>query len=105
MNSRVSNLYPSPSGGVTAMKMLAVSSSAVQLTDGGYTFSNVSRYVTLDVQDADVFVTYTGETPSGTVGHRLYAGRSYTWSVNTAKAAKFIRAGVDAVIAASQFTD
>tara|TARA_R110002153_G_scaffold60106_1_gene163326 strand:- start:553 stop:819 length:267 start_codon:yes stop_codon:yes gene_type:complete len=88
------------------MKMLTVAGSAVQLTDGGYTFSNISRYVTLDVQDADVFVTYTGETPSGTVGHRLYAGRSYTWSVNSANAAKFIRTGsTSAVIAASQFTD
>jgi hypothetical protein len=88
------------------MKMLTVADSAVQLTDGGYTFSNISRYVTLDVQDADVFVTYTGETPSGTVGHRLYAGRSYTWSVNSANAAKFIRTGsTSAVIAASQFTD
>ena len=104
-NARVSNLYPSPTGGVTAMKMLTVSSSAVQLTDGGYTFSNLTRYVTLDVQDADVYVTYTGETPSDTVGHKLYAGRSYTWSLNAATKAKFISDGTDAVIAATQFTD
>ena len=105
-NSRVSNLYPSPTGGVTAKKMLDVDDSVRQLTDGGYTFSTLSRYVTLDVQDADVYVTYTGETPSATVGHKLYAGRSYTWSVNAAVQAKFLRTGsVTAVIAASQFTD
>jgi len=104
-NSRVSNLYPSPTGGVTAMKMLTVADSAVQLTDS-YTFSNITRYITLDVQDADVYVTYTGETPSASVGHRLYAGRSYTWSANSAAAAKFIRTGsTSAVIAATQFTD
>ena len=87
------------------MKMLTVSSSAVQLTDS-YTFDTLTRYIVLDVQDADVYVTYTGETPSASVGHKLYAGRSYTWSKKAAEAAKFLRTGsTDAVIAASQFTD
>ena len=85
--------------------MLTVSSSAVQLTDS-YTFDTLTRYIVLDVQDADVYVTYTGETPSASVGHKLYAGRSYTWSKKAAEAAKFLRTGsTDAVIAASQFTD
>ena len=114
MNSKIVNLYPNPSSpainrGETSatvnMKMLTVSSSVVQLTDGGYTFGQNTKYVTLDVQDADVYVTYTGETPSSSLGHRLYAGRSYTWSVNTAKNAKFIRVSTDAVIGASQFSD
>ena len=86
------------------MKMLTVSSSVVQLTDS-YTFDTLTRYIVLDVQDADVYVTYTGETPSASVGHRLYAGRSYTWSKKAAENAKFIRTGTDAVIAATQFTD
>ena len=114
MNSKIVNLYPNPTSpainlgetdATVNMKMLTVSSSVVQLTDGGYTFSGNTKYVTLDVQDNDVYVTYTGETPSASLGHILYAGNSYTWSVNTAKNAKFIRVGGDAVIGASQFTD
>ena len=105
MNSHITNLYPKPTSGVTAMKMLTVSSSPVQLTDS-YTFDTRTKYITLDVQDNDVYVTYTGETPSASVGHKLYAGRSYTWSKKAAENAKFLRTGsTDAVIAATQFTD
>ena len=51
-------------------------------------------------------VTYTGEDASASVGHRLYAGRSYTWDVATAEAAKFVATGsTTSVIAASEFTD
>ena len=105
MNSHITNLYPKPTSGVTAMKMLAVSNSVVQITDGGYTFDDKTKYISLDVQDNDVYVTYTGETPSATVGHILYAGNSYTWALATARAAKFIRVGSDATIAASQFAE
>jgi azurin len=104
MNSHITNLYPKPTSGVTAMKMLTVSSSPVQLTDS-YTFDTRTKYITLDVQDNDVYVTYTGETPSASVGHILYAGNSYTWSVATARAAKFVQVGNGAVIAASQFAE
>jgi hypothetical protein len=104
MNSHITNLYPKPTSGVTAMKMLTVSNSVVQLTDS-YTFDDKTKYITLDVQDNDVYVTYTGETPNASKGHILYAGNSYTWSVATARAAKFIRVGGDAVIAASQFAE
>ena len=104
MNSHITNLYPKPTSGVTAMKMLDLSDSVVQLTDS-YTFDSRTKYITLDIQDNDVYVTYTGETPSASVGHILYAGNSYTWSVATARNAKFIRVGGDAVIAASQFAE
>jgi hypothetical protein len=104
MNSRVVNLYPKPTAGVTAMKMLTVAGSVVKLTDS-FTFNDNTKYVTIDVQDNDVYVTYTNETPSATVGHILYAGNSYTWSKQAAMAAKFIQVGSAAVIAASEFTD
>jgi hypothetical protein len=104
MNSHITNLYPKPTSGVTAMKMLTVSNSVVQLTDS-YTFDDKTKYITLDVQDNDVYVTYTSETPSASKGHILYAGNSYTWSVATARAAKFLRVGGDATIAASQFAE
>jgi hypothetical protein len=95
-NSLVVNLYPKPN---------SVSSSAVKLTSGGYTFHEDTKFVVLDVQDNDVYVTYNNnETPSSTVGHILYAGNSYTWDIQTAKAANFLAVGSDAVVAASQFT-
>jgi len=104
-NSLVVNLYPKPNSSAGNMKMLTVSSSVIKLESGGYTFHEDTKFVVLDVQDNDVYVTYTGETPSATVGHILYAGNSYTWDVDTAKAAKFIQVGGASVIAASQFTD
>ena len=105
MNSRTTNLYPKINPSVSAMKMLSVGGSVVKLTDGGYTFDEKTRYISLDVQDNDVYVAYHDATPSATVGHILYAGNSYTWDVDTAKAASFIQVGSAAVIAASQFTD
>jgi hypothetical protein len=102
MNSHITNLYPKPTQQVTAMEMLTVSNAVKQFATS---YSDRTKYITLDIQDNDVYVTYTGETPSATVGHILYAGNSYTWSKATATAAKFIRVGGDAVIAASEFTE
>ena len=104
-NSLVVNLYPKPNSSAGNMKMLAVSDSVIKLESGGYTFHEDTKFIVLDVQDNDVYVTYNNnETPSATVGHILYAGNSYTWDIQTARAANFIRVGGDAVIAASQFT-
>ena len=105
MNSRVRNLYPKPTPGVTSMQMLDVDSTSVQhqLTSP---FNTLTRYLVIDVQDADAYVTYTGESASATVGHRLYAGRSYTWDADTARLAKFVStSSVTSVIAATEFTD
>jgi hypothetical protein len=58
----------------------------------------------LDVQDADVMVTFDGSDPSSTNGHRLYSGSHFTWSRATATAARFIRQGsTSAAIQASEF--
>jgi len=104
-NSLVVNLYPKPNSSAGNMKMLTVSSSVIKLESGGYAFHEDTKFVVLDVQDNDVYVTYNNnETPSATVGHILYAGNSYTWDIQTAKAANFIKVGGDAVVAASQFT-
>jgi len=105
MNSRVRNLYPKPTPGVTSMQMLDVDSTSVQhqLTSP---FNTLTRYLVIDVQDNDAYVTFTGESASATVGHRLYAGRSYTLDADTARLAKFVSTGsVTSVIAASEFTD
>jgi hypothetical protein len=102
-NSRVSNLYPYVNNSVDNMEMLSVGTGAVATFQT--TYNQRTRYIVLDVQDNDVYVTYTGETPSATLGHILYAGRSYTWNVETAQAAKFLSVGGTAIIAATEFTD
>ena len=102
-NSFVTNLYPKPTTGVTDQS-LAVADSAVQF---GTAFNSLTKYVVLDIQTADVRVTYDGSDPvGGSNGHILFAGRSYTWSKEAAAAAKFIRnGGTSASIHASEFTD
>lgn len=82
---------------------LAVSNSAVSL----YAVtapSTATNLVVLDVQANNVYCTFDGQTPSSTVGHILYAGQNYTWSVAAALKAKFIRVSADATIWASEFT-
>ena len=101
-NSFVTNLYPKPTPGVTDQS-LAVADSAVQF---GTAFNSLTKYVVLDIQTADVRVTYDGSDPTTSNGHILFAGRSYTWSKEAAAAAKFIRnGGTSASIHASEFTD
>jgi len=104
-NSRSTNLYPKPVVGHTD-QTLAVGNASVSFG----AFSANCKYVVLDVQTADVRVTYDGSAPVGGTsspnGHLLFAGRSYTWAVETARAAKFIESSTtDAVIHASEFTD
>jgi len=50
-----------------------------------------------------VSCTVDGRTHTGANGHRLYAGRAYTWSTAMAASAKFIQQGATgAVIHASE---
>lgn len=96
------NFYPKPNG-TKADERLTVSSAVVQFST---TWDITTQYLVIDVQNADVMVTFDGSTPSATNGHRLYAGTNATWSRQAATAAKFIRQGsTDAAIQASQFTD
>ena len=117
-NSFVTNLYPKPTDGTSLRKMNVDSTSAAHTilgdstindgsdTAGSTSFNSLTKYVVLDVQDADVFVTYDGTTPGADYGHRLYAGRSYTWSKVAAIKAKFVATGsTTAVIQSSEFTD
>jgi hypothetical protein len=103
-NSYVTNLYPKPTPGVTDQTLTVdATAGGVQF---GTAFNSLTRYIVLDVQGADVRVTYDDSAPTTTNGHILFAGRSYTWSKQAAAAAKFIRdGGTDATIHASEFTD
>jgi hypothetical protein len=95
------NIYPVPTPGATDER-LTVSSTALGFATTWKDGNN--KFVVLDIQDADVMVTFDGSTPTASNGHRLYSGQSYTWHVNTADAAQFIRVSGDAIIHASPFT-
>lgn len=103
MSFNYSNLFPYPNiyrGTPVADQRLTVSSSVVTLS----AFADTTNMIVLDVQNADVMVTFDGSDPSATNGHRLYSGSHFTWSRATATAARFIRQGsTDAAIQASEF--
>ena len=101
-NSLVVNLYPQPTG--EADERLAVSTTAVSLT-AGWT-SSKTKYVLIDVQTADVMVTFDGSTPTASNGHLFKAGvQPFLWNKETARVAKFIRAGAtDAAVHATPFS-
>jgi hypothetical protein len=99
-NSFAVNIYPVPS--TDSAVSLTVSTSAIQFTES-WEAAN-TKFVVLDVQTDNVFVTFDGTTPSSSNGHKILAGQHLTWSIVTARAAKFIRETADATIFASPFT-
>tara|TARA_R100001163_G_scaffold65799_1_gene64987 strand:- start:314 stop:643 length:330 start_codon:yes stop_codon:yes gene_type:complete len=109
MNSRISNLYQKPTETVTSMEMLTVPVSGDSDPVKTFTtsYNRMTKCIGIDVQDSDVYATFTGETPSATLGHRLYAGRSYTFNKITAQNAKFLNTSTAtvAIIAATELTE
>lgn len=102
MTNNISNIYPKPATGVSDER-LTVSNVVVTLTASGWDVPN-TKQVIWDVQTNDIMVTFDGSNPSSTNGHRLYAGESGTWSLQLAKAARFIRQSADAVFQATPTT-
>ncbi len=108
-NSNVVNLYPVPNDQSTVKQAsiaIPVSGSgAVSFTTLFGELHSNTRYIVLDVHDSDCFVNYFTTATAGN-GHRLYAGRSYTWSKQAAEGASFINssAGTAGRIVASEFT-
>jgi len=88
-------LYTKPA--ISNGTYLADQRLTVDNTAGGVTFTDYTetyvQVVDIDVQDADVMVTFDDSAPTSTNGHRLYAGTAYSWSVARFNAAKFIRQG------------
>ena len=111
-NSFITNLYPKPSGSANDHRLTVDSTvGGVQFSDSGKddntdAFDSGTKYIAMDVQNADVFVTFDTSAPTTSNGHKLFAGRSYTFSTDAAVKAKFIQAGgTSAIIHASQFTN
>ena len=101
-------LYPQRSlqsnSTAVASQSLSVSTASVGF---GTAFNVNTVLVTFDVQDQDVRCRWDGSNPTGTVGHLLVAGSSYTWDKGMATAAKFIRkstATADATIFLSELS-
>jgi len=101
-NSLVVNLYPSHNGETD--QRLAVSTAVVALTKNWS--ESATKYILIDVQTNDVMVTFDGSNPSSTNGHLFKAGvQPFFWNKETARLAKFIRAGsADAAVHATPFT-
>ena len=112
-NSYVTNLYPKPTPGIGDRQVTCSGTSGDFFGTGGTTvadnsaaFDSLTRYVVLDIQGADVRVTYDGTAPTASKGHILFAGRSYTWSKVAANQALVINTGsTNAIIHISEFTD
>ena len=111
-NSFVTNLYPIPSGTANDHRLTVDATvGGVQFSQSGKdvntdAFDSLTKYIAMDVQDADVFMTFDGSAPTTSNGRKLFAGRSYTFSKEAAVKAKFIRSGsTSAKIHASQFTN
>jgi len=111
-NSFVTNLYPIPSGTANDHRLTVdATAGGVQFSQSGKddntdAFDSLTKYIAMDIQDADVFMTFDGSAPTTSNGHKLFAGRSYTFSKEAAVKAKFIRSGsTSAKIHASQFTN
>lgn len=107
MNSKITNLYPIPNGTSSIAPDEAL---AVDDTAGGVQFAALhanTRYVMIDVQIANVRVTFDGSAPTTTNGHILVASQGLlVLSAKAAAAAKFIEdTTTDAVVHMSQFTD
>lgn len=99
----MSNFAPKPSvtsGGLPiAGQRLAVAGSVVKFT----AFNALTTAVVLDVQGADMYVTFDATAPSSTNGAQLYAGNSYYWNVATAQAAQFIEQSSAGTVQAYEF--
>lgn len=96
MSYDLNNLYTKPAfdnaNAPIADQRLTVDATAGGLQFTAYTEAGVTL-VDLDIQDADVMVTFDNSAPTSTNGHRLYVGKSYTWAASRFNAAKFIRQG------------
>jgi|TARA_R100000231_G_C5200320_1_gene127206 ABC-type Mn2+/Zn2+ transport system ATPase subunit len=108
-NSSVVNLYPVPNDQATVKQAsiaIPVSGSgAVSFTTLFGALHENTKYVVLDVHDSDAFVNYF-TTATAANGHRLFVGRSYTWSKEAAEGASFINSSSSTAgrIVASEFT-
>lgn len=86
-----------------AREQVAVSSAVKTLTEATVKTNVGGRerniYAEIDVQDADIYVTYDGTTPSSSAGEIWYQGdKKRVWGITNLLNLKFIRVSSDAVL-------
>ena len=103
MNSHITNLYPQPNGTVAGENLsCATTGTGAQFA----TFNSNTKYVIIDVQDNNVYVTFDDTAPTATNGHVLVKDNPLiTLSANAGKAAKFLGISGTAIVHVSQFVD
>ena len=103
MNSHITNLYPQPNGTVAGENLsCATTGSGVQFA----AFHADTKYVMIDVQDNNVYVTFDDSTPTATNGHILVKDNPLiTLSATAGKAAKFLGISGASIVQVSQFID
>lgn len=85
----------SPVPGV-AGRRITVGGSATTLNHASVPFAAQTEVLVIDVQGADVMVTFDGSTPSTSNGHYLSAGDKLMWTKAAGIAARLIAAGSSA---------
>ncbi len=95
----ISNVFPTV--GATD-QLLAVSSTAVALTNTGWI--DATTHVLLTVGVNPIRVTFDGSAPTASNGHYWTAGREVLVPKATAKVARFIRVSTDSDVHATEFT-
>ena len=97
----INNTYWRPTAGVVGQSSV-VSSSVVTLFATAPSLS--TKFAIVDVQLADVMVTFGGETPSTTAGMRWAFGKQYPLSIGAALSAKFIQASSSSTLYTTEWT-
>ena len=92
----INNIYPNPrifNGTLLLGSALTVdaTSGGVQIATAFFTQNDQFTLVFLDIQTANVYVTFDNSTPAAGNGHILVAGEKYFWPRSKAQAAKFLR--------------
>jgi len=106
----INPLYPRPhivagTNSVGSGFMLTISSTSTATAFLATNFDSGCEVVFLDVQTANVLVTFDGSTPgAGTSGHILASSTNYTWQLGTLLKARFTCSSTTATIYASQFS-
>ena len=105
MPYNLNNILPRPTHAASAAvagQALTVTSTAA--TSFATTFNASTDCVLLDIQVANVWVTFDGTTPATGVALILAQGEKYTWSKAAAQQAKFVATTTtNAIIYASEF--
>lgn len=91
---------PVPNG---TLSIVTLSVGASPVGFGASAFGEGTELIALEARGGSVYVTFNGTAPSSTNGLSIAADDPVDWSLETARAAKFIQNSGAAVVYAAQF--